>query len=107
MESHGALNTAGINSDFVPALPVALLKPLSGQGARSMMIEISKVYGPDSFVGNVASIFRGCAETTLYLLALYFGSVGVRNTRYAVTGGLIADLAGVIGGIFVGYLFFH
>ena len=102
-----SLNTAGINSDFVPALPVALLKPLSGQGARSMMIEVSKVYGPDSFVGNIASIFRGCAETTLYLLALYFGSVGVRNTRYAVTGGLIADLAGVIGGIFVGYLFFH
>ena len=101
------LNTAGINSDFVPALPVALLKPLSGQGARSMMIEISKVYGPDSFVGSISSIFRGCAETTLYLLALYFGSVGVRNTRYAVTGGLIADLAGVIGGIFVGYLFFH
>jgi spore maturation protein SpmB len=101
------LNAAGINSDFVPALPVALLKPLSGQGARSMMIEISKVYGPDSFVGNISSIFRGCAETTLYLLALYFGSVGVRNTRYAVTGGLIADLAGVIGGIFVGYLFFH
>ena len=101
------LNAAGINSDFVPALPVALLKPMSGQGARSMMIEISKAYGVDSFVGNVASIFRGCAETTLYLLALYFGSVGVRNTRYAVTGGLIADLAGVIGGIFVGYLFFH
>jgi spore maturation protein SpmA len=101
------LNTAGINSDFVPALPVALLKPLSGQGARSMMIEISTKYDVDSFVGNMASIFRGCAETTLYLLALYFGSVGVRNTRYAVTGGLIADLAGVIGGIFVGYLFFH
>jgi spore maturation protein SpmA len=101
------LNAAGINSDFVPALPVALLKPMSGQGARSMMIEISNAYGVDSFVGNVASIFRGCAETTLYLLALYFGSVGVRNTRYAVTGGLIADLAGVIGGIFVGYLFFH
>src|SRR5688572_2117801 len=97
----------GMNADFVPALPVALLKPLSGQGARSMMIEISKVYGPDSFVANLSSIFRGCAETTLYLLALYFGSVGVRNTRYAVTGGLIADLAGVIGGIFVGYLFFH
>jgi spore maturation protein SpmA/spore maturation protein SpmB len=101
------LGALGLNTDFVPALPVALLKPLSGQGARSMMIEISKVYGPDSFVGNVSSIFRGCAETTLYLLALYFGSVGVRNTRYAVTGGLIADLAGVIAGIFVGYLFFH
>jgi len=97
----------GVNADFVPALPVALLKPLSGQGARSMMIEVAKTYGPDSFVGNVASIFRGCAETTLYILALYFGSVGIRNTRYAVTGGLIADLFGVIAGIFVGYLFFH
>src|SRR5688572_21523335 len=101
-----ALIAVGINADFVPALPVALLKPLSGQGARSMMIEVSEAYGPDSFVASMASIFRGCAETTLYLLALYFGSVGVRNTRYAVTGGLIADLAGVIGGIFVGYLFF-
>lgn len=101
------LEAIGINTDFVPALPVAFLKPLTGQGARSMMIDIVKVYGPDTFVGNIASIFRGCAETTLYLLALYFGSVGVRNTRYAVTGGLIADLAGVIGGIFVGYLFFH
>ena len=101
------LITLGVNSDFVPAIPVALLKPLSGQGARSMMIEVAKVYGPDSFVGNLASIFRGCAETTLYLLALYFGSVGVKNTRYAVTGGLVADVAGVIGGIFVGYLFFH
>ena len=102
-----ALITVGLNSDFVPAIPVALLKPLSGQGARSMMIEVATVYGPDSFVGNLASIFRGCAETTLYLLALYFGSVGVKNTRYAVTGGLIADLAGVIAGIFVGYMFFH
>jgi spore maturation protein SpmA/spore maturation protein SpmB len=101
------LGAMGINTDFVPALPVALLKPLTGQGSRSMMIEISRAYTPDSFVANMASIFRGCAETTLYLLALYFGSVGVRNTRYAVTGGLIADLAGVIGGIFVGYLFFH
>jgi spore maturation protein SpmA len=102
-----SLAALGVNTDFVPALPVALLKPLSGQGARSMMIEISKTYGVDSFVGNIASVFRGCAETTLYLLALYFGSVGVRKTRYAVTGGLIADLAGIIGGIFVGYLFFH
>jgi spore maturation protein SpmB len=102
-----SLLTMGVNADFVPALPVALLKPLSGQGARSMMIEVAKVYGPDSFVGNVASIFRGCAETTLYVLALYFGSVGIRKTRYAVTGGLIADLAGVIAGILVGYMFFH
>ena len=101
------LAAVGLNTDFVPALPVALLKPLSGQGARSMMIEVSKTFGPDSFVGNISSIFRGCAETTLYLLALYFGSVNVRKTRYAVTGGLIADLAGVIAAIFVGYLFFH
>jgi spore maturation protein SpmA len=101
------LAAVGVNTDFVPALPVALLKPLSGQGARSMMIEVSQTYGVDSFVGNVSSIFRGCAETTLYLLALYFGSVGIRKTRYAVTGGLIADLAGVIGGILVGYMFFH
>lgn len=101
------LITLGLNSDFVPAIPVALLKPLSGQGARSMMIEVSEVYGVDSFVGNLASVFRGCAETTLYLLALYFGSVGVKNTRYAVTGGLVADVAGAIAGIFVGYLFFH
>jgi spore maturation protein SpmA len=101
------LSAMGVNTDFVPALPVALLKPLSGQGARSMMIEVSKEYGVDSFVGNISSVFRGCAETTLYLLALYFGAVGIRKTRYAVTGGLIADLAGMIGGILVGYLFFH
>ncbi|HYC85692.1 MAG TPA: nucleoside recognition domain-containing protein [Chryseosolibacter sp.] len=101
------LAAMGVNTDFVPALPVALLKPLSGQGARSMMIEISKVHGPDSFVGNMTSIFRGCAETTLYVLALYFGSVNIRKTRYAVTGGLIADLFGILGAIFAGYLFFH
>jgi spore maturation protein SpmA len=97
----------GVNTDFVPALPVAFLKPLTGQGARSMMIEVSTTYGVDSFVGMLSSIFRGCAETTLFLLALYFGSVSVRNTRYAVTGGLLADLAGVIAGIIIGYVFFH
>jgi spore maturation protein SpmA len=103
-----AVITAGLNADFVPAIPVALLKPLSGQGARSMMIEVTKAHGgPDQFVGQVASIFRGCAETTLYLLALYFGSVGIKNTRYAVVGGLIADLAGVIAAIFIAYIFFH
>lgn len=101
-----SLAAAGLNTDFVPALPVGILKPMSGQGARGMMIEVSKAYGPDSFVGNMASIFRGCAETTFYILALYFGSVSVRNTRYAVTGGLIADAAGIAGGIFAGYLFF-
>ena len=102
-----ALSAFSINTDFVDALPVAFLKPMSGQGARGMMVEISNTFGPDSFVGNMASIFRGCAETTFYILALYFGSVNIRKTRYAVTGGLIADLFGVLGGIFAGYLFFH
>jgi spore maturation protein SpmA/spore maturation protein SpmB len=101
-----ALAAFGVDTRFVPALPVALLKPLSGQGSRGMMIEVSNQYGVDSLVGNIASVFRGCAETTLYLLALYFGSVNIRKTRYAVTGGLIADLFGMIAAIFVGYLFF-
>lgn len=102
------VTSSGLNDDFVPALPVALLKPLSGSGARSMMYDVMKANGgPDSFVGQLSSIFRGCAETTLYLTALYFGSVGVKNTRYAVSGGLIADLAGIIASIFVAYLFFH
>lgn len=101
------LVSMGVNADFVDALPVALLKPLSGQGSRGMMIEISKSFGPDSFVGNLTAIFRGCAETTLYLVALYFGSVSVRNTRYAVTGGLIADACGATAAIFIAYFFFH
>ena len=103
------LGHTGMNTDFVDALPVAYLKPLSGQAARAMMIEISKgnPAGPDSFVANLAAVFRGCAETTFYILALYFGSVNIRRTRYALTGGLVADLAGVIAAIFVAYLFFH
>ncbi len=100
-----ALEPTGVDTRFVDALPVAFMKPLSGQGARGMMIEISKS-DPDSFVSNMASIFRGCAETTFFVLALYFGSVNIRKTRYALTGGLIADLFGVLGGIFAGYLFF-
>jgi spore maturation protein SpmA len=95
------------NTDFVDALPVAFLKPLTAQGARAMMIDISKIHGPDSFAANLSSVFRGCAETTFYIIAVYFGSVNVRKTRYAVAGGLIADVAGVIAAIFVGYLFFR
>jgi len=99
----------GVNTDFVGALPVAFLKPLSSQAARGMMLELSKSTpgGVDSFVGNLASIFRGSSDTTFYILAVYFGSVNVRKTRYALTGGLVADVAGVIAAIFVGYLFFH
>jgi spore maturation protein SpmA len=102
-----AVSLVGLNTDFVQALPVAFLKPMSGQSARGMMIEVSKTFGPDSFVGNLSSVFRGCAETTFYILAVYFGSVNVRKTRYALTAGLIADLGGIIAAIFVGYLFFH
>jgi len=98
---------AGMNTDFVDALPVAFLKPLSGGAAKGMMVETIKTYGPDSFVGRLASILRGCTETTFYILAVYFGSVNIRKTRYALTVGLIADLVGVITGIFVAYLFFH
>jgi spore maturation protein SpmA len=96
-----------INTAFVDALPVAILKPLTGQGSRAMMMDISEALGPDSFAANLASVFRGCSETTFYVLAVYFGSVQVRKTRYALTGGLIADVAGAIAAIFIAYLFFH
>lgn len=95
-----------INTAFVDALPVAILKPLTGQGSRAMMMDISKAFGHDSFAANLASIFRGCSETTFYVLAVYFGSVQVRKTRYALTGGLIADVVGAIAAIFIAYLFF-
>jgi spore maturation protein SpmA len=97
----------GVNTDFTPALPTALMKPLSGSGSRAMMVDAMKTYGVDSFVGRLACIFQGSADTTLYIVALYFGSVGIRKTRYAISLGLIADLAGVIAAIFVAYLFFH
>ncbi|MFL6671823.1 MAG: nucleoside recognition domain-containing protein [Massilia sp.] len=96
----------GLPTDFVPALPTALMKPLSGSGSRAMMIDTMKAYGPDSFVGRLSCIFQGSADTTFYIVALYFGSVGIRKTRYAIPAGLIADFAGVIGAIFVAYLFF-
>ena len=97
----------GLNNDFVPALPVALMKPLSGSGARGLMLDAMKTYGVDSFVGRLACTIQGGTETTFYILAVYFGSVGIKKTRYAVTCGLIADVAGAIVAIWLAYLFFH
>ena len=97
----------GVNTDFTPALPTALMKPISGSGSRAMMIDAMQTYGVDSFVGRLACIFQGSADTTFYIVALYFGSVGIKKTRYAITYGLIADFAGVVAAIFVAYLFFH
>ena len=97
---------AGINTDFVGALPTALMKPLSGSGARGLMLEAMKNYGPDSMVGRLSCIFQGSTDTTFYILAVYFGSVGVKYTRHAVACGLLADLAGVIAAIAVAHLFF-
>lgn len=97
----------GFNTDFVPALPTALMKPLSGSGSKAMMISTMQTYGVDSFVGRLACVFQGSADTTFYIVALYFGSVGIRKTRYAISCGLIADFAGVIAAIAVAYIFFH
>lgn len=97
----------GLNTDFTDALPVALMRPLSGSGSRALMIDAMKQFGPDSFVGRLACMFQGAADTTFYIVALYFGSVGIRNSRYAIPYGLFADLVGVIAGIALGYLFFH
>lgn len=100
-------NILNMNTDFVGALPTALMKPLSGSGAKAMMLESMQTYGPDSFVGRLSCVFQGSADTTFYIVALYFGSVGIKKTRYAVTAGLIADLAGIVAAIFISYLFFH
>ena len=97
----------GINTDFTAALPTALMKPLSGSGARGMMVDAMTTYGADSFVGRVASTVQGATDTTFYILAVYFGAVGIKNTRYAVVCGLIADFAGIIAAILMAYLFFH
>ncbi|HNQ58994.1 MAG TPA: nucleoside recognition domain-containing protein [Bacteroidales bacterium] len=97
---------AGLDTSFVPALPTAIMKPLSGSGARGMMLEAMKYFGADSFVGRLSCLFQGSTDTTFYIIALYFGSVGIRNSRYAVVCGLIADLAGIITAIFMAYLFF-
>ncbi len=96
----------GMDSDFVGALPTALMKPLSGSGARGMMVDAMTTYGADSFVGRLSCIFQGSTDTTFYILAVYFGSVGIRNTRHAVTCGLLADLAGIVSAIAICYLFF-
>ncbi len=97
----------GVNTDFAPALPTAFMKPLSGSGARGMMVDAMSTYGADSFVGRVASTVQGATDTTFYILAVYFGAVGIKNTRYAVVCGLIADFAGIVASIFMAYLFFH
>jgi len=97
----------GFNTDFVPSLPTAIMKPFSGSGARGMMIDTMKAYGPDSFVGKLACTFQGSADTTFYILALYFGSVGIKKVRYAVWAGILADVIGVIAAVIIGYLFFH
>lgn len=101
------VNLCGINSDFVGALPTALMKPLSGSGARGLMVDAMNTYGADSFVGRLSCIFQGSTDTTFYILAVYFGSVGVVRTRHAVPCGLLADLAGIIAAIFICYLFFN
>lgn len=98
---------SGLDSSFVGGLPTALMKPLSGSGARGLMVDAMKTYGADSFVGRLSCIFQGSTDTTFYVLAVYFGSVGIRKTRHAVACGLIADLAGVITAISVCYLFFY
>jgi spore maturation protein SpmB len=101
----GLLAAAGINTDFIPALPTALMKPLSGSGARGMMIDCMKTYGADSFAGRLSCTMQGAADTTFYILALYFGSVGIKNTRYAVSAGLIAEFAGLLGSVLIAYMF--
>ncbi|MEG1998839.1 MAG: spore maturation protein, partial [Bacteroidales bacterium] len=101
-----AITACNINSDFVGALPTALMKPLSGSGARGMMVDAMTTYGPDSFVARVASTIQGSTDTTLYIIAVYFGSVGIKKTRYAAGYGLIADFAGIIAAICISYIFF-
>jgi spore maturation protein SpmA len=102
-----AVNGIGLDARWVDAMPTALIKPLSGGGARGMMVETMKTLGPDSFAGRLACVIQGSTETTFYILAVYFGSIGVKNTRHALQCGLAADLAGVLGAIFVTYLFFR
>ncbi len=101
------LHLTGVNTDFVPALPTAIMKPFSGSGSRGLMIDAMKAYGPDSFVGKVACTFMGSSDTTFYIVALYFGSVGIKKVRYSVWAGMAADFIGVIAAIFIAYIFFR
>lgn len=95
-----------ISADFIPALPTALMKPLSGSGARGLMIDTMNTFGADSFAGRLASTFQGATDTTFYIIAVYFGAVGIKNTRYAIPCGLIADFAGIIAALVMAYIFF-
>jgi len=100
------VDACGVDAQWVDAMPTALMKPLSGSGARGMMVDAMTTYGADSFVGRLSSVFQGSTDTTFYILAVYFGSVGVSKTRHAVTCGLLADLAGILAAIAICYLFF-
>lgn len=100
------VRSMGLDADFVVALPTAIMKPLSGSGARGMMVDAMSMYGADSFVGRLSCIFQGATDTTFYILAVYFGSVGIRHTRHAVAAGLITDLIGVVAAILIAYVFF-
>lgn len=102
--AHG-FRSVGLNTDFIEALPTALMKPLSGSGARGMMVDAMQTHGADSFVGRLASTFQGSTDTTFYIIALYFGSVGVKKTRYAVPAGLFADFVSIVAGILIAYVF--
>lgn len=102
-----AFSFTGLNTDFINALPTALMHPLSGSGSRAMMIDSMKTFGADSFIGRLSCVFQASSDTILYILALYFGSVSIKHTRYTLVAGLLADLVGVITAIFVSYIFFH
>jgi hypothetical protein len=99
------IGLTGVDTAFTPALPVAIMKPFSGSGARGLMLDVMKSNGPDSFVGKLASTFQGSADTTFYIIALYFGSVGIKKVRYAIWAGVLADLIGVVAAILIGYVF--
>ena len=96
----------GMNGEFVPALPVAIMRPFSGGGSRGLMLDVFKTHGADSFIGQLASTFQGSSDTTFYIVALYFGSVGIKKVRYAIWAGMLADFIGVICAVIIAYIFF-